>query len=64
LNDLYCRGCTWLPNNNPKFPENIRKLIILQKIIHKAWYRRYLTKRYYLKQKITSNDLIKLILSY
>jgi len=41
---LYCRGCTWLPNDNPKFLENIHKLKILQKVLHKAWYRRYLVK--------------------
>jgi len=64
LAELDCRNCTWLPNDNPKFLENIRKLKLLQKVLRKAWYRRYLTKRYYLKQKITSTDLVKLILSY
>ena len=64
LTRLHCYGCTWLPDDNPKFLGNIRKLVLLQKVLHKAWYRRYLTKRHYLKQKITSNDLVKLILSY
>jgi hypothetical protein len=54
----------WLNNEiNLWYNGNIKRLKMIQKVIHNAWYRRYLIKRYYLK-KLIPTALAKYILKF
>jgi hypothetical protein len=40
---LYCYGCPWIPQQNPEYENNLRKLALVRKILFRVRMLRFLT---------------------
>jgi hypothetical protein len=42
LQELYCDDCPWIPQQNPEYENNLRKLIFLQRSRRRSRMRKFL----------------------
>jgi hypothetical protein len=57
---LYCDNCQWLPQKNPEYTENIKKLLIIQN----EYYRRKILRLKKIISPCMISDVVNLTLSY